>query len=158
MRIQAREFFLMAREASLDVERTRRQLAEMESREGVKAQSYEPTFSGGAGSDPMRATDARLDREADWHRRIERNYSLIDRACCLIYGAEDESLGIPEHGIEGALGSAVADAMWWRYCAAESWRTTSSRVGYSESWCYQADTAAIAFVDSLGIDLTAWTE
>ena len=142
----ARDFFEQVREAAKDAERTRRQLEAMESREGVKAQRYGASVQGGT-SDPMAPTDARMDREAVWHRRIERDYALIDEACAIIYGTDNAG------GIASLLGTATADAMFWRYCAAVTWDEVATNVNYSRPWCYQAVGVALEMVDALGVEM-----
>ena len=142
--MNAREWFAQVRDAAIDAERTRRTLEAMESREGAKAQSYAPRVTGGT-SDPMRATDARLDREREWRERIEHDYVLIDSACAVIYGTDNRG------GIASLLGNATADAMFWRYCAAASWPDVAKAVSYSQAWCYRAVATALDTVDALGI-------
>lgn len=141
----SRDFFESVREAALDAERTRRQLEAMESREGVKAQRYGASVQGGT-RDVMAATDARIDRERAWARRIERDYALIDEACEIIYGTDNRG------GIASLLGTATADAMFWRYCAAVTWPEVASNVSYSRQWCYRAVAIAFELIDSVGVD------
>lgn len=141
----ARDWFEQVREAALDAERTRRALEVMESREGVKAQRYGASVSGGT-SDPMAPTDARLDRERAWASRIERDYALIDEACEVIYGPDNRG------GIASLLGTATADAMFWRYCAAVSWPRVANAVCYSSSWCRQAVSIGLDLIDALGVE------
>lgn len=140
----AREFFESVRLAAMDADRTARMLSEMESREGVRAQSYGPRSTGGT-CDPMRATDARIDREAEWRQRIEHDYALIDEASEVIYGPGNEG------GIAVLLGTPTADAMWWRYCDAASWDEVSKAVGYSVRSCLRMVEVAHDTIDSLGV-------
>lgn len=141
----SRDFFESVREAALDAERTWRQLQAMESREGVKAQRYGARVQGGS-RDVMAATDARMDRERAWASRIERDYALIDEACAIIYGIDNRG------GIASLLGTATADAMFWRYCAAVTWPEVAKAVCYSEPWCYKAVAVALDMVDALGVE------
>ena len=53
--------------------------------------------------------------------------------------------------MDALLGSQYADAMWWRFCAAESWRVVADRVGLSERWCQDACEASMDQVDAYGI-------
>lgn len=141
----SRDFFESVREAALDAERTRRQLEAMESREGIKAQRYGASVQGGT-RDVMAATDARIDRERAWARRIERDYALIDEACEIIYGTDNAG------GIASLLGTATADAMFWRYCAAVSWDEVADAVNYSRPWCHRLVNVALEMVDALGVE------
>lgn len=128
----AREFFEAAREASIDADRISRRLAEMEASEGVRAQGYDAQ---GRGSNRdvngMRRTEARIDFERRVEARREADYDLIDRATSVIYGDGQTGMG----GIGALMGGAVADVMWWRYCAAESWAVVALSCGYSKSQC-----------------------
>lgn len=142
--MRARDFFDEVRAAAIDAERARRMLDAMTAREGVRAQGYEPHSAGGI-ADPMRATDARIDREAGWRDRIERDYALIDEACAVIYGPGNTG------GIASLLGLPTADAVWWRFCGAASWEKVSKAVGYSRRWCIGACATAFDLIDSLGI-------
>lgn len=141
----ARDFFEAVRDASMDAERTRRTIRRMESREGLHAQSYGPRPRGGT-HDTMARTDERMDYEERCRRRVDEDYELIDEACDVIYGA-DQSTG----GVGALLGPAYADALWWRYCAAATWREVAAGVGMSERWCVGAVKAALDMVDSYGI-------
>lgn len=143
--MDAREFFGAVRAAAIDAERTRRMLFAMESREGVKPQSYEPRVTGGK-SDPMSATDARLDREREWQARIEGAYSLIDEACAVIYGTDGRG------GVASLMGAPTADAMWWRYCDAASWEKVARATCYSKPHAQRLVYAALDMVDALGFE------
>ena len=145
----ARDIFEEARAAAIDAERTRRSLAAMEAREGVSGQSWEVRSSAGS-PDPMSGVDARLDREREWHARIERDYAVVDHACCILYGAAQDGHG----GVAALLSASVADVLWWRYCAAESWRYAADVVGYSESWCHEHAQVAFDLIDSIGVSAT----
>ena len=143
--MDAREFFGAVRAAAIDAERTRRMLFAMESREGVKAQSYAPRITGGK-SDPLAVTDARIDREAEWHGRIERAYALIDEACAVIYGTDGRG------GVASLMGTTTADAMWWRYCDAASWEKVARVTCYSKPHVQRLVYAALDMVDALGFE------
>lgn len=145
----ARDFFEAVRDASEDAERTSRTIRAMESREGVRAQSYGPRGRGGS-HDPMAATDARMDYEERYRRRVEEDYRLIDEACDVIYGA-DQSTG----GVGAILGAPYADALWWRYCAAATWPEVAEGAGMSERWCRDAVGVAMDVVDSYGLERMA---
>lgn len=141
----SRDFFEQVREAAQDAERTRRTLEAMKAREGVKAQRYGQSVQGGV-HDAMAATDARIDREREWARRIEEDYRLIDEACAIIYGPDNRG------GIAALLGNATADVMFWRYCAAVTWHEVSKAVSYSRPWCHHAVSVAFELIDAAGVE------
>ncbi|MGN9233696.1 hypothetical protein ACTM8Z_00095 [Atopobiaceae bacterium HCP3S3_D6] len=145
----AHDFFEAVREASRDAERTRRAVSRMESREGVRAQSYGPRGRGGT-RDAMAATDERMDYEERCRARVEADYALIDAACDVIYG-RDQRTG----GVGALLGAAYADALWWRYCAAATWPEVAAGTGMSERWCRDAVRAATDVADAYGLERMA---
>lgn len=146
---RAADFFDAVRRAALDAERVTRRLAQMEAREGVRAQSYEAQGRG-TRSD-VNGTDATVGR-MDWEGRIaarrEQDYALIDSACAVIYGNDQTGMG----GIASLLGSAAADAVWWRFCGAAQWREVAQRVEMSERWCREQVAAAMDVCDAYGME------
>ena len=143
----ARELFSAVRDASAEADRTLRTLRRMEAAEGVRAQGYEPRVRGG-GTDPtgMARVDARIDYEGRMRRRVEEDYELIDLGTQLIYGRESG-----KGGVDALLGSQYADAMWWRFCAAESWPVVAGQVGYSEAQARRLVDAGLDSVDFFGL-------
>lgn len=142
----AKDFFDSVRDASIDYERTRKVIERMKTSEGVNAQSYTERVN--ATSTDVNRTckiDARMDYESRVRQRMEDDLALIDMASNVIYGAG--SFG----GIAALLGSAYADAMWWRFCAGGSWQETSAGSGMSERWCQEAVCTAIDQVDAYGM-------
>lgn len=142
----ARDFFASVRDAARDADRTTGIIRSMEAREGVRAQTYGPRGRGGV-RDAMAATDARMDFEERYRRRLDEDYELIDRACDVIYGA-DQSTG----GVGAILGAAYADALWWRFCAAATWPDVAEGTGMSVRWCKDAVGVAMDVVDSYGLE------
>lgn len=122
----AEDFFEGVREASLEAERTRLALMRMEAREGVRAQGYEAQGRSGYLSDRTAATDARMDYEGRMRGRLEEDYALIDLACRVLYGEESG-----KGGVDALMGSAVADAISFRYVDARPWGEVAALVGYS---------------------------
>lgn len=122
----ARDFFEAVREASREAERTRLTLMQMESREGVRAQGYEPRVSVGGERDRMAHTDSRIDYEARMAERIEEDYALLDMACQVLYGRESG-----KGGVDALMGSAAADCISFRYVDARPWSEVAALLGYS---------------------------
>ena len=122
----AREFFEAVREASAEAERARAALMRMEAREGVRAQGYEARGRSGGGADRTEATDARMDYEERMRRRLDEDYALIDLACRVLYG-EESGRG----GLDALMGSAVADAISFRYVDARPWGEVAALMGYA---------------------------
>lgn len=146
----ARDFFDSVREASREAERTRLTLMQMEAREGVRAQGYEPRVTVGGERDRMAQTDARIDYEARMSERIEEDYRLIDLACRVLYGEESG-----KGGVDALMGSAVADCISFRYVDARPWPEVAALLGYSR-WSVNSlrDLCQRGFdaIDSLGLE------
>lgn len=146
----AEDFFESVRQASREAERTRLTLMQMESREGVRAQGYEPRVMVGGNSDKMAPTDARIDYEARMAERIEADYQLIDMACAVLYGRESG-----KGGVDALMGSAVADCISFRYVDARPWKEVAALMGYSRwSWRSLRDMCQRGFdcIDSYGFE------
>ena len=144
----AEDFFEAVRQASREAERTRLTLLQMEAREGVRAQGYEPRVSVGGERDRMAATDSRIDYEARMAERIEQDYRLLDMACAVLYGRESG-----KGGVDALMGSAVADCISFRYVDARPWKEVAALMGYSR-WSRRSlrDLCQRGFdcIDSLG--------
>ncbi len=144
----AEDFFRAVRDASREAERTRLTLMQMESREGVRAQGYEPRVSVGGERDRMAHTDSRIDYEARMAERIEADYALLDLACRVLYGKESG-----KGGVDRLMGSAVADCISFRYVDARPWSEVAALMGYSR-WSVNSlrDMCQRGFdaIDSLG--------
>lgn len=144
----ARDFFEAVREASREAERTRLTLLQMEAREGARAQTYAERVSVGGERDRMAQTDARMDYEARMRERIEEDYALLDLACRVLYGEESG-----KGGVDALMGSAVADAINFRYVDARPWPEVAALLGYSR-WSRRSlrDLCQRGFdcIDSLG--------
>ena len=145
----AREFFSAVRRAAADADRISRELARMEAAEGVRAQSY----SGGghgtrADANGTAATIARMDYERRVSRRREEDYALVDSACDVIYGNGQTGMG----GIDALLGSAVADMVWWRFCACASWSEVAEHCELSVRRCQELVDMAMDTCNAYGIE------
>ena len=122
----AEDFFEAVRHASREAERTRLTLIQMEAREGVRAQGYEPRIMVGGERDKMAATDSRIDYEGRMAERIEADYRLLDMACAVLYGRESG-----KGGVDALMGSAIADCISFRYVDARPWKEVAALMGYS---------------------------
>ena len=144
----AEDFFEAVRQASREAERTRLTLLQMEAREGVRAQGYEPRVMVGGERDHMAHTDSRIDYESRMAERIEQDYALLDMACAVLYGRESG-----KGGLDALMGSAVADCISFRYVDARPWSEVAALMGYSR-WSRRSlrDMCQRGFdrIDSLG--------
>lgn len=147
----ARELFESAREASKDAERIRRQLLAMEARAtSLGGGSFEPRVA--STPNPQRMADAvgaMVDREAALERRQADDYDLIDFACEVLYGREQDGSG----GLWSLVGWR-ADALWWHYLGGRTWAEVGRMMGYTpEHACRQA-MAALDTCDAWGLAAT----
>lgn len=142
-----RDLFEAARNAAQENDRTRRMLVAMEEQEGLRGAGTGARVASGSIGDPMSRVDARVDREAAWHRRIEENCELIDLANAVIYGRWYDGEG----GVDSLLSSTHADVLWWYYLACEPWRQVGERTGYSLQRCRQMRDEAFDMIDSYGL-------
>lgn len=131
--------------AARDADRIRETLAKMESREGVRAQTYQPC-AGGGDRDVMGPTDRRIDWEGMTRRRRDEDYRLIDLACDVLYG-HDQRTG----GLLALRGARYADILWWRYCAAAPWVDVADAVGLSVRYTQGLADDALDFLDHYGL-------
>lgn len=144
----ARDFFDAVAVAAKDRERTRAMLARMEAMEQASGSGLGGRVAGGK-ADPMARTDARIDSEAVWHRRMSECEALMDRAEAVIYGVDGRA------GVALALGSVYADVLWWRYVAAEKWPVVAVAVGKDRKTCTIYRNTALDYVDSVGLEAAA---
>ena len=49
------------------------------------------------------------------------------------------------------MGSAYADALWWRYCAGATWADVARGCRMSERWCRRAVETALETIDAFGM-------
>ena len=82
----ARDLFAAVYDAAAERQGILRELEQMESKEGVRAQSYEPMPRAGSVSDKMAATDARIDYEGEKDPLLAEDDALIALAESLIWG------------------------------------------------------------------------
>jgi len=146
----ARDLFESAREASHDAECVRLQLAELEAgAESVGGGGFDPRVR--STPDPHRMESravARADREAALRDRMRADRALVDLACRVLYGTDDET------GLSVLVPEWWCDVLWWRYLDEAKWGSVARAVGYSEQRCRQVAEAALDVVDSWGIVAT----
>ncbi|MDO4428548.1 MAG: hypothetical protein Q4B91_03450 [Atopobiaceae bacterium] len=142
----AREFFEAVRAASADARRARAELEALEERRlSLGGHGASPVSGTRSDVNGTSASIALVDREVVLHRRVEEDYALLDRACEVIYGVDND------HGIERGMGTHFADVVWHRACGEESWDEVAVSVGMSRRTCVRYYEAAMDYVDSVGL-------
>jgi hypothetical protein len=146
--MRATDFFHSVLEAARDAERCRMQIESLKLKtHGISGGNREPGTSGGSG-DPRgawRGIDVYLDKERELEKRRDEDFALIDRACVVLYGKDQQTGGLCK-----IKGSTWADILWWRYCAASKWVEVADNVGYSVRRAQVIHDEAIAWLDRTG--------
>ncbi len=145
MYVDAREFFSAARKASQDAETIGRQLAALEHRAlGIGGGGFDPRVRSTPVYDKMGSAVASLvDREQKLRAQQDADYALIDKACALLYGTDNE------HGLRSLIGWP-ADALFHHYLALLTWDETAQILGYSASHVRNQANAALDYLDANG--------
>lgn len=148
----SRELFEAARAASQDAETCREQLLGMESAAlALQRPNFEAHVGGGGDHDHMAGRVAALvDTEERLRRRQDEDYALIDSACAVLYGREQDAHG----GLCSIAPPWWADLLWWRYLAAETWATVAEIMGVSERHAHNVASSAFELLDSYGMAQT----
>ena len=136
----ARDYFEAARTAQRLIDARTASLAAMRAREGLRAQSYEAVGRSTGRADPMRATDARIDAEAECLREIGRLRAEVAEArevCAGFSAANPRSVG-------GA-------ALELHYIDGLTWHATGAALDITDSGARQAANVALDWCDAVGI-------
>ncbi len=105
-----------------------------------------PSVSGTHDHDRMAGRIASMvDREAALRQRQDEDYDLMDLACAVLYGADNET------GLASLVPTWWADVLWWHYLDGATWQRTADAVGYSEQRCRQVRDTCLDTIDSWGI-------
>lgn len=143
----ARELFQEAREAVRDIERIERDLERMEAREGIRPHRLTAT-RGPANRDTMAATDARIDAEAAYHARLERDWALVDLANAIVFGKQYDGSG----GVDALLDGRHADALYWCYLGGMNAVGTGVLLGCSRATVWRLIRESFDLLDAYGLE------
>lgn len=142
----ARELFEVVREASQDAERIRRQLDAMEQRTLSLGGGMGQRVSATGEPDRMGSRVAALvDMEQTLRERQEADYALLNLACAVLYGTDNEG------GLSSLVPSWWCDVLWWRFLNASTWEQTAAAVGYSAHRCWEVACLAFDVCDGWGL-------
>lgn len=144
----ARELFEQARASARELERQGQILRKLEAREGLHGAGFEPVRSSGV-SDPMRATDARIDHESRIRRSMEQCERDIDFACSVLYGRDFSGR---DGGLYVLADHVLADVLCMHYCQDMLWSDVANLVGYSRSQCIAKAAQAFELIDAIGFE------
>ena len=141
----ARELFEAAREASRDAERIRRQLDAMEQRaEGLGGSGFEPRVRSTSDPDRMGGrVAAMVDVERKMRERQSWDYAIIDYACAVLYGTDNDA------GLLSLMGWR-ADAIYHHYIGGMTWAQVGMVLGYSEQHVWRECQVALDTCDAWG--------
>lgn len=108
---------------------------------GARAQSYEAIGRGPGASDPMRPVDARIDAEADALAELAQCEREVESARAVCRGVR---AACPHNPVWG-------DVLELRYIELFEWDRIGRALGMTGSGARQACSAALDWVDSVGI-------
>ncbi|MEG2261376.1 MAG: hypothetical protein RSB98_00875 [Raoultibacter sp.] len=97
----------------------------------------------------MGPTISLIDYQERMRQRIQDDERLMEFAASVVYGIDGVG------GVDALMGSTHADALFWRFLAAETWKTCAEQCGTSESTVRRMVWAAFDIVDALGFDNVA---
>lgn len=140
----ARDMFEAARTAAQERDSALRQMDAMRSARGLKAAAVAPSRGGGRDINGTLMTVELLDFEGRMKERIKDDEALLEACAGVLYGEGGRG------GVSRLLSARHADAAFWRYLAAESWRTCSLRMGESERTIKRLCEEAFDMVDAVG--------
>lgn len=126
--VRAEDFFEAVRDAARERAKILRTIGSMEEREGVRAQGYEARGRSSAVADRTRATDERIDYEAEHGPLLDEDDAIIALAESLIWGGAG---GDMSGGVSRLMGYSVAKAMELRYVHGLPLAVVARRMGYS---------------------------
>lgn len=147
---RARDLFDATRDASREADGIARQLRALEER-ALSMGSPGTDARVRTTPDPQhrnRMADAYMDRAEGLRRRQDDDYRLIDLACAVLYGEDNEA------GLASIAPPWWADALWWHYVNGASWPETAKAVHYSPQRCQQVRSLAFDTIDSWGFAAT----
>ncbi len=141
----ARDFFECARAAARDAERIRRQLVAMDARAtSIRSGGFEPRVRSTPDPDRIGSAVASLVDHGELLRaRQDEDYRTIDRACRVLYGADNRS------GLYALVGWP-ADAIYHHYLALRTWDETADLLGYSVRHVRRSVCVAFDLADANG--------
>ena len=146
----ARELFEAVRGAAKDRDRLERQALAMRTREGVRAASMQPRVAGTPDDyDRTAPTIERMAFEQASAERMLHDESLLEYGSALLYGRDGRG------GLSDLMGPAVADVMFWRFCAALSWQEVADTCGYSDRQCMRLADQGLDACDFYGVSRLA---
>ena len=144
----ARDLFAAVYDAAAERQGILQSLEQMESKEGVRAQSYEPMPRAGSVSDKMAATDARIDYEEEKDPLLAEDDALIALAESLIWGPRG---GDMTGGVLHVMGYRTAKAIERHYVHLVPWPALAREWGMSESQCRRVADKGLDAMDYLGM-------
>ena len=147
----SRALFEAARVASKDAESVSRQLDELDEQAArIGSPSLESHGRPPLAVDTIgRRVARKLDRQKVLEERLDEDYSLIDSACTILYGAD----GISD-GLASIAPSWWADAIYHHYLALRTWEETAALLCYSPRRVYECVRSAFELMDANGMAAT----
>lgn len=144
----AKELFETARRCRMEIERQTRTLELMESYESVRGAGFDAIRTSGT-SDPMAATDARMDHERRIRLNMEECDKTLDYAWRVLYG--EDYLGM-SGGLSSLTDKVYAEVLDYYYCMAMSWSDAARLIGYARTPTIERAKRALHLIDEYGFN------
>lgn len=142
----ASDYFEAVRAAAAEVSRIERAIARMRSAIGPGGSGVSVSGGSRGGGDAAAPIDRVIDYELRVQPTLDEDRALLGRAAAVLYGRDGSG------GVARAIGSAYADAVWWRACCALSWGEVSRRCVASRSTVKRWYAVAMDYVDAVGFE------
>ena len=138
-------FFESASEASREVDRIREALDMLdEDATRVRVSSLEPWTQSGRLHGIEGRVAALSDKHEELSRRLETDYAIIDRACAVLYGTDNDA------GLYRLVGWR-ADALYYKYIDGMTWPEIGAILGYSKGYVASQAKVALEVCDANGM-------
>lgn len=146
----ARELFEAVGEAVRDAERCTTRLDMLDATaSGVGSPSFEPRVISHRHDGLERRVIAAVDERERLEKRIEEDYRLIDSACTILYGSDQQ-----HDGLSALCPRWWADALYHHYLNGMSWAVVGELMGYTEQHVWRSAKAALEVADAHGMAAT----
>lgn len=139
-RLTSREYFEAASAAQRHIDALYRKLGTMRAREGARSKALAVAHAGGA-TDPMRATDARIDAEAEARAEMAELDAIVADAREVCRGIRRAN---PRHPYWG-------DCIELHFLDHMTWHQIGSALGVSGEHARRSAYAGLDWVDMVGI-------
>lgn len=142
----AEDLFEAARAAARELGRDRAALERLSSRRVGGSSPIAGARGSGGDVNRTAASDAYMDYEGRVRDRMREDERLLELASAIAYGRGRAG------GVAAILGGAYADALYWRYVAAETWERVAEMCHVGRTTAVRYCAVALETVDAVGLE------